>query len=91
MTIGGQTQVVSWSDTSIVAIVPSGLAPGSSVDVVVFTDHGVSNTAALNILSYKIFPASINLLVGQSRTLAVKDDNGNPVTGSSGWNRRCRA
>lgn len=79
--IGDQAQVVSWSDTSIAAIVPATLAAGSTADVTVFTDHGVSNTATLNILSYKIFPATINLLVGQARTLAAKDDNGNPVIG----------
>src|SRR5947209_10362811 len=79
--IGDQAQLGSWSDTAIVAVVPDALQVGSTVEGAVFTDHGVSNTATLNILSYNIFPASINLLVGQSRTLAVRDNHGNPVTG----------
>lgn len=79
--IGDQAQVVSWSDTSIVAIVPVTLTVGRTVEVTVLTDHGLSNSAPLNILGYKIFPVAINLLVGQSRTLAAKDNNGSAVAG----------
>ena len=75
---------VSWSDSSIVAIVPSGLTGGQSVDVQVIADSGASNTVSLNILNYKVQPQDLNMLVGDSRTLLATDLSGNPVTGL-GW------
>jgi len=77
-------QVVSWSDTSVVAIVPAGLTGGQSAEVQVITDSGFSNTESLNILNYKVQPQDLNMLVGDSRTLLVTDLSGNPISGL-GW------
>ena len=83
--IGGvDAQVVTWSDASIVAIVPSGLTGGQSVDVQIIADTGISNTVSLNVLSYKVQPQDLNMVVGDSRTLLVTDLSGNPISGI-GW------
>ena len=83
--IGGfAAQVVTWSDTSIVAIVPAGLSGGQSSELQIIADSGLSNTAILNILDYKVQPQDLNMVVGDSRTLLVTDLSGHPITGL-GW------
>lgn len=80
----GQTpaRVVNWSDTNVTVRVPD-LSDGSTVQVAVLTDHGISNTVNFSTPSYKIYPASLNLLVGQSASAVAKDSSGNAVTGLS--------
>jgi hypothetical protein len=81
---GFPAQVVSWGDTGIVVVVPAGVTAGQTVGVQVFSDRGDSNSVSFTALAYKIIPASLSLLVGQSRTLSVVDGSGNPVKGL-GW------
>jgi len=73
--------VVKWTDTSITASVPD-LSDGSSVLVAVSTDHGISNAVSFTVPTYKIFPASLNLVIGQSASVVAKDSSGN-ITGLS--------
>ena len=77
-------QVVTWSDSSIVTIVPAGLTGGQSAEVQIIADTGISNTASLNILNYQVQPQDLNMVVGDSRTLLATDLSGNPITGL-GW------
>ena len=77
-------QVVTWSDSSIVTIVPGGLTGGQSAEVQIIADTGISNTASLNILNYQVQPQDLNMVVGDSRTLLATDLSGNPITGL-GW------
>jgi hypothetical protein len=81
---GFSGQVVSWSDTNIVVYVPAALTAGRTVDVVVLGDQGGSNAVSFAVLSYKVSPTSLGLVVGDSRTLRVTDLSGNPITGL-GW------
>jgi len=76
-------QVVSWSDTAIVVTVPAEIRDGNTVQVVVFTPNGFSNSARFTVPSYKIYPASLSLLIGQSAKVTVKDSSGEIVTGLS--------
>ncbi|HEV3039143.1 MAG TPA: IPT/TIG domain-containing protein [Candidatus Angelobacter sp.] len=74
-------QVATWSDTSISVTVPATISQGSTVGVTVLNDNGTSNRVSFTVPAYSIFPTSLNMLVGQSRTLSVKDSSGNPVSG----------
>jgi hypothetical protein len=82
---GTPASVVSWSDTAVLVAVPGGLTAGQTVSVVVTTSAGASNPADFLPVStsapYAVSPQSVGLLVGQTRTIAVTDSNGNPVTG----------
>ena len=76
--------IVTWSDNSIEATVPSALDLGSTVQVGVISAGGTSNLVSFGVPSYKITPQDIAMIVGQSRTVAVTDNSGNLVTGL-GW------
>jgi hypothetical protein len=74
-------QVATWSDTSISVIVPATISQGSTVGVTVLNDNGTSNRVNFTVPTYKIFPASLKMLVGQSQSLQATDPNGNPIVG----------
>jgi hypothetical protein len=82
---GTAATVVSWSDTAVLVAVPSSLTAGQTVSVVVTTSAGASNAADFLPVTtsppYTVSPPMVNLLVGQTRTIAVTDSNGNAVTG----------
>jgi hypothetical protein len=80
--------VVSWSDTTIVATVASGTTTDIlSVQQGSQTAYGATFTVYTvgggGTAPYQVSPSSLNMLVGQSRTVSVTD-NGQPVT-HLGW------
>ena len=86
VSFGGTTAtVVSWSDTAIMVVVPTGLSTGGTVPVTVTTAAGSSNAADFEVAStapaFNVSPQQINLLVGQTRMVSVTDSTGNALTG----------
>jgi len=82
---GISAQILSWSDTAVMAIAPNGISVRQSVPVVVTTLYGTSNAISFTVAAfgtgYRVWPQSLNMLVGESRTVSVTDASGNPVTG----------
>jgi hypothetical protein len=80
---GMNPQVMNWSDTSIDVVVPSAIPDGNTVQVEVFTANGTSNSVNFTIPAYHIFPSTLVLLVGQSKSVTAKDSQHNVVSGLS--------
>jgi hypothetical protein len=83
---GIAAQVVVWTDTTFVAILPASVPVGVAIPVLVVTSNGTSNTVfftptASPATSYNVSPQSLSMLVGQSRTVTVTENNGTPVKG----------
>ena len=87
--IGGTPMnIVSWSDSSIVAAVATGTTTGTLTvqqgsnlaTGPTFTVYALGGTPPSGL---QVSPSSLNMLVGQSRTVSVTD-NGQPVT-HLGW------
>jgi IPT/TIG domain/Bacterial Ig-like domain (group 2)/Beta-propeller repeat/Galactose oxidase, central domain len=93
---GTPMQVVSWSDGLILAAVATGtttgtlsvqqgsiVAPGPTF-MVIAPPAGVTGLYPITLMQqafgYIVSPETLNLLVGESRTVSVTDSNGNPVT-----------
>jgi hypothetical protein len=90
VSIGGTPMyVVSWSDSAIVAAV----AGGTTTDLLTVQQGSLTATGPIftvneaggnpSSVTYQVSPASLSLLVGQSRTVSVTD-NGQVVT-HLGW------
>ncbi len=85
---GTPMNIVSWSDSSIVAAVASGTTTGTLTvqqgsnwaKGPTFTVYTLGGTPPSGL---QVSPSSLNMLVGQSRTVSVTD-NGQPVT-HLGW------
>ena len=73
--------VLSWSDTQILATV----APGTTSGNVTVQQGSLALTGPTFTVNssypYNVSPLSLNMLVGETRTVAVTDGGGNPVTG----------
>jgi hypothetical protein len=80
---GINPQVMNWSDTSIDVVVPSSIPDGNTVQIEVFTANGNSNSVNFTVPAYQIFPSTLSLLVGQSKSVTAKDSQHNVVTGLS--------
>jgi hypothetical protein len=80
---GINPQVMNWSDTSIDVVVPSSVPDGNTVQVEVFTANGTSNSVNFTVPAYQIFPSTLVLLVGQSKSVTAKDSQHNVVSGLS--------
>ncbi len=75
-------QVVSWSDTQVAATV----APGSLTGVARIQQNGAwSNAVTFTVTvpggTLTLVPNTLNLLVGDSRTIQARGSNGQSVTG----------
>ena len=76
-----QAEIVSWSDTAIVALVPSTLSDGANAPIGVVTSLGISNVVSFSTPSFRVIPASVKLVVGQVQSLRATDSAGNSIFG----------
>ncbi len=80
---GMAVQVLNWADTSINVVVPVSLADGSTAQVWVSTQYGDSNSTSFTVPAYQIFPSTLIMLVGETKTVSAKDSSHNIVSGLS--------
>lgn len=78
---GTPMNVVSWSDSQIFAAVASGTTTGTlTVQQGAVSLSGPTFTITASF-PYKASPASLSMLVGETRTVTVTDSSGTPATG----------
>jgi hypothetical protein len=84
---GASASIQGWTNTAVTAQVPSGATSGP----VVVTASGIQTnpinftvlSAPNSLTSITVQPASVNMVVGDTRNLLAVDNNGNTVTGAT--------
>lgn len=80
---GIPARILSWSDTTIVAGVPSGLSPGTAT-VVVNGNSVASNGVPFTVTNpLYVHPSKTTMTVGQARPIQVLDENGAVISNPS--------